>query len=528
MNIRGITGVVSSFLYFLTAIVGVGCLVSAYYAYLDPASIGVLYAFIKTLIFTTFVAVCCEYSAAHDEELQLKDAILSVLSIWLLSIFFCSLPFTLSGALDHSVDAVFETASAITTTGASILHPKHYAPDGAEIPIHAGAYTFYGTVKASGLIGTEAFPAALLFWRSLLSWVGGAGMVLLFVAFLPSLGMEAKKLFRYESTGPTFSPIFPQVRKAATVLLKIYGGLTLLCLLFLLVTNDAMHFFDALNISLCTISTSGFGVKNASIASYHSLATEVIIMIFMIAGAVNFSWYYDMLRGRWYKLWNPELVAFFTILLGLSCLVSYSIYNTMQHPLTATDTQAQYGCFEALRYGFFQTISSMTTTGFATVNFDLWPYFAQALMLVSMFFGGMSGSTTAGLKIIRVCILAKCLTFAIQSIFKHNEVRIMRIGGREIQSETIVGVLTFFLTTIVTSLLGVLLLVLNNVDFETAFSLNACMINNAGMSFRMAGPVESCAFLSPFSKSICVIWMLLGRLEFYAWFTLLLPSFWKR
>jgi trk system potassium uptake protein TrkH len=187
-----------------------------------------------------------------------------------------------------------------------------------------------------------------------------------------------------------------------------------------------------------------------------------------------------------------------------------------------------YSLCDAVRYGFFQMITAMTATGFSTIDYDSWPSFSQSIMLVSMYFGGMAGSTTGALKIIRICILAQCLLFSIRSLFRKAEVRYMRIGSREIDPETSTGVLTFFLITIFSSLIGVHLLVFNGVDLETSFGLNACMINNAGSSFRMAGPGEGCAFLSPFGKLICMIWMLLGRLEYYAWFALLLPSFWKK
>ena len=542
MNFKGILRVTSSYLYILSGLIFVGLLVSCYFHFQDQRHY-VTYAFLQAFCLTLFAATVLNLSTkTASTSLQLREAILSVLLIWIVSIIFCALPFSLSGALESHLDSWFETVSGLTTTGATVLQAKNYNALGEEIPIHTVLtgfqkieYTFFGTVKpvidsATGkvlLTGVEAFPKALLFWRSLLAWIGGAGMVLLFVALLPALGQEAKKLFRYESTGPSFSPLFPKARQTALVLLKIYLALTLLCIVSLMLTNPALSFFEALNIAFSTISTGGFSTKNASLAAYGCVATEIVAMVFMIAGAINFSYYYEILRGRLYKLRDPEFVMFFVILFALSFIVAINLTGSTEAPLVKAETSSSYSFFESIRYGFFQVISCMTTTGFATANYDSWPFFSQALMIVSLFCGGMSGSTCAGLKIIRVCILWQCLRYAIHSVFKRTEVRVIRLGGREIDSETSFGVLAFFLTMMVTSLVGVLLLVYANIDLETAFGLNASMINNSGAAFRVGGPQESCAFLSPFSKGVCILWMLLGRFEFYAWFTLLIPSFWQ-
>lgn len=543
MNVKGVLQTTASFLYVLCGLLTIGLIISCYFHLQNAAEKQVSIAFLQTLGLTFISATCLRfYTRDANNSLQLREALLTVAVIWLLSIFFCALPFTLSGALEHLIDAWFETVSSLTTTGASILQAKNYDAAGIEIPIvrtftsfQKIEYSFYGTVKPIIdplskkvlLTGVEAFPQALLFWRNLLSWIGGAGMVLLFVALLPALGDEAKKLFRYESTGPSFSPLFPKARQTAIVLFKIYVGLTLLCIACLLLTNHSLSFYEALNIAFTTLSTAGFSSKNASLASYSSFATEVVVMVFMVFGAINFSYYYEVFRGRLYKLFDAEFVVFIVLLFAFSLLVSLNIWGTKIASLTQGVETSCYTLASSLRYGFFQAISCMTTTGFATANYDQWPFFSQGLMAISMFFGGMSGSTCAGLKIIRICILWQCFLFAIRSVFKRNEIRILKLQGREIDSETAFGVLAFFLTMLAASIVGVLLLIFANVDLETAFGLNASMINNSGASFRMAGPDESAAFLSPFSKAVCISLMLLGRLEFYAWFTLLLPSFWK-
>jgi trk system potassium uptake protein len=543
MNVKGILKVTSSFLYFLTALVAVGIFVSGYFYFTGESELSLVTAFAQTTACTLFTAIILHFfTRGSDISLESREAIISVIFIWLLGIFFCALPFTLSSALENKVDAFFETISGLTSTGATILQAKNYNAQGEEIPVYASFmeiqkvdYQFYGTVKPVIdsqtnvlLTGVEAFNKPLLFWRSWLQWIGGIGMVLLFVALRPALGSEAKKLFRFESTGPSFSPVFPKVQETAILLIGIYIGLTVLCGGLLLIAKPDLPFFDVLNISLATISTGGFSTKNASIASYNSFAIEIVVMLFMILGAINFSYYYFISRKQFKKLIDPEFLMFFVFLLGFATLVSFNIYNTTDTPLIKSQSTSAYTAPEAIRSGFFQAISTMTTTGFSTANYDLWPFFSQALLLVSMFFGGMTGSTAAGLKIIRICILWKCLTYHVQSTFKGNVVKVIRLGGKEISQEVAFAVLAFFLITVVSSLIGLLLVVADGVDLGTALGLNASMINNAGAAFRMAGPLDSCAFLSPFSKLICMIWMLLGRLEFYIWFAVLLPSFWKK
>ena len=545
MNYQGICKVIGNYFFLLAFFLAVGWAVSFYYAHkaLPYTQTDTGPAFALTLCLTLLLGIVLKnFSKKSDQPLFLREAIVSVLSIWIITVVITALPFILSGTFTNFFDALFESTSGLTTTGASIAHAKTYNQSGQEIPItkvfhgfQEIKYTFYGTVKPvrdplSGeivLSGVEAIPQALLFWRSFLQFIGGLGMVLLFIALLPALGHQGRILFRYEATGPSFSPLFPQVRKTAIVLISIYLLLNAACIISLMFTNDTLSLMEAFNISSCAIATGGFSTKNASIAGYHNVWTEIVAMVFMILGATNFALYYDIYKGRLGRLLQPEVVVFLSILLGSSVIVSVDITGSQIQSLTNSAPNASYTFLEALRYGSFQVISAMTTTGFATANYDQWPPLSQSIMLILMYLGGMAGSTAGGFKIIRLCILLACFKSTIQSIFDRNEVRIIRVGKREITAETINGVLCFLLILLFSSLVGILLLVTLEVDLETAFGLNACMINNSGAAFRMAGPLESCAFLSNASKVICMIWMLLGRLEFYIWFTLFLPSFWR-
>jgi trk system potassium uptake protein TrkH len=549
MNWKSIFRVLGDYLFMFSATLAFGFALSLYYQFYVPriahpahhASFG----FAMTGILCLVTAAAFKIWSREEERspIQLREGLLIVLAVWVLTSIFGALPFNFSGTLDHFIDSWFESVSGLTTTGSSILHAKLYNDVGEELPIHyiySGFqkvdYTFYGTVApavdAAGktvLVGIEAVPKALIFWRSFLHWYGGMGIVLLFVAFLPLLGAQGRTIFRYESTGPMFAPLFPRVRDTAIVLLQIYLFLTAANILALLITNPSIPLFDAICVAFSTISTGGFAPRNASVGTYNSAATDFVTIFFMAAGGINFALYYDVLKGRFYKIFEPEFLTYIGLLLGLSGIAAWGIYGAPKILLTGPlPTPEHYNFFDSIRYGAFQVVTCMTNTGFSTCDYDQWPFISQAMMLVSMYLGGMAGSTSGGLKIIRVCILWQCMRHGIISHFRRSEVRLVRVGAREIGQETIIGVLTIFLIMVAASLVGVLLLIANGVDPETSLGLNGCMINNTGSSFRAAGPTESCAFLSPFSKTVCIIWMFIGRLEYYAWFAVLLPSFWKK
>jgi len=546
MNIRAVLRVLGSYLFMLTAFIAIGFLASVYFQAYTPSHLPVAphptNAFLLSML-------CCvglgflfkAYSHHSDQTIGLREAIFLVISIWILTSIFGALPFYFNGSLSNFVDAWFESVSGLTTTGSSVLHPKLFDTSGQEVPfqlVYSGfkkiEYQFYGTINpvldpSSGKVllqGIEALPQALQFWRSWLHWYGGMGIILLFVAILPALGMHGRVLFRYESTGPLFAPLFPRAQQTALVLLKIYIGLTSACFFALLFTNPNMTAFDALNLSFATIATGGFTAKNMSIASFNSVSTELVTMIFMISGGINFALYYDIIKGRFFRIWEPEVLTFFSILIIFCLLASLGIYGAPKVLLSGPSGET-YSFLDALRYGSFQIISCITNTGFVSCDYDQWPFFSQGLMLIAMYFGAMAGSTCGGLKIIRICILWQALRHAASSLFRRNEVRVIRVGNRDINQETVVGVLSFFLVMVVSSLMGIMLLIFFDVDFETALGLNGCMINNTGASFRVAGPVESCAFLSIPGKLVCIAWMFLGRLEYYAWFALFMPSFWR-
>ncbi len=488
------------------------------------------FAFFLTLIISLLLAFVLRWAGrGAKEQLYRRESILLVVLIWVITSLLSSLPFSLSGTLSP-LDAYFEAMSGLTTTGSTMLSPKAYDPvTGSEIPLHLTnphvpekTYIYFGTVPPirdpdTGLIlhsGIEAVAKGLLLWRSLLQWIGGMGIVVVFLAVLPVLGVGGKFLYQIETTGPIKDEISPRIRETASQLWKLYAFFTLLQIALLVWTNRSMPFFDAVCTALSTISTGGFSVRNDSIASYHSAATEGVVIAFMIIGSINFSLYFHILRFKFFRIYVPDFFLFLAIAL-ISCIAVSCFLIPELGPL------------EAFRQGSFQALSMQTTTGFFSANYDRWPFAPQMLLLILMFVGGMSGSTAGGIKTSRFYIAYKILLHRLESIFRPDSIRRLYIGKNEVDDKNALTVLAFFCIVAFFTALGTLALVLDGIDPETALGLIACFLNNIGIAFRSAGPTESMAFLSPFSKILATFWMLLGRLEFFVVLLLFLPSFWR-
>jgi trk system potassium uptake protein TrkH len=535
---KEISRVLGRFFLYFTAVLALPLMISV--IYVDEQAIK---AFFITLLISLVTSFLFKWGGRKSKgKLYRKESILLVSLIWFLTAGIAALPFIISKTIPNPLDAYFESMSGLTTTGATIIHPKTYDPaTGIELPISiknpfdpAIIYTFEGTVPPlrdaeTGVIlkeGIEALGKPLLFWRSFLQWLGGMGIVVLFIAVLPALAMGGKFLFENEIPGPTKEGITPRVQETAGFLWKIYLVLTLAQTGLLMFTNHAMPFFDAITLSFSTISTGGFTVTNDGLLSYHSLPTNVIITIFMLLGSLNFTLYFHALRGKIYRLYEPELIVYIFTLFIACALMSLSLWNTPK--FFHTNLPGYFSFTEALALGSFQAISSQTSTGFSLVNYDLWPFSCQLLMIVLMYIGGMSGSTTGGIKVIRYAIVLRVIKNKIESLFRPESVRTLQIGHKEVSSKTAMTVLTFFCIVIAFVILGSYLLVLDNNDPQTAVGIISCMINNTGLSFGGIGCLGSFAFLPTFSKIVSILWMVLGRLEYFSLLVLFAPSFWKK
>lgn len=546
MLYREISRLIGNFylLFFLTLLVPLG--VAGYYQFKAPEfhpQPHVFQDFLITAGLCLALALALRYFGGDARgTLYRKEGIVTVVLIWLLTPAISAIPFVTSGTIDDPFQAYFEMVSGYTTTGSSILQAKSFNEQGKEIPIvrtFTGVinttYEFYGNVdpvidpKTGKILkeGVEAVGKALLFWRSMTQWLGGVGIVVLFIAIFPLFGMGGKFLFQSEVAGPVKEGTTPRIKETAIQLWLIYMGLTFLQVIAMMATNEKMSFFDALCTTFATLSTGGFSNYNSSIAGFHNHATDWVVTLFMIAGSLNFSLYYYFIRGKFYRILESEFLFYLTILALFCIFVSTMIYGTREVAIDGKEL-GQFNLEEAVRLGTFQLVSAITSTGFAISNYDIWPYVVQVLFIIAMYMGGMSGSTSGGIKTIRQYMLFKIGQNRVESLFKPDHLKIVKVGEKELDTPAALHVLTFFLIVIAFSAISTFLYVLDGIDPETSIGLTACFYNNTGMSFRMAGPAYSCAFLSDFSLILSSIMMIMGRLEYFAFLAVLVPAFWRR
>lgn len=406
---------------------------------------------------------------------------------WLLAAAFGALPFVFSGTLPAYYDAYFESMSGFTTTGSTVL------------------------------TNIEATAPSVLFWRSQTHWLGGMGIIVLFLAVLPYLGVSGKQLFKSEVPGPVPEGLRPRIAETASILWKIYVGLSAIETILLMV--EGMDLFEALIHTFGTMATGGFSSRNASIAAYDSVAIEVTIIAFMILAGTNFALYYRVLRGeRWALFKDAEWRVYAFLLLAATAFVSVH--------LLVTDTVAGTG--EAVRQASFQVTSLMTTTGYGTADFNLWPVATKVLLVALMFVGGSAGSTGGGMKVIRIVLLVKLGVHAVRKTFSPATVRPIRIGGTVIDGAVRDATLSFYLIFTGIAVVATFLVALTGPDLVTSTTAVVATLNNIGPGLGKVGAVENFAFLHPFAKTVCSLCMALGRLELFAILALFSPSLWRR
>ena len=438
-----------------------------------------------------FTAVLCFilwiFTRSRDgaHQLRTREGFLLVTSAWIAASGVGALPFVLSDAIGSYTDAFFETMSGFTTTGASIL------------------------------TAIESLPRAMLFWRSLTHWLGGMGIVVLTVAILPFLGVGGVQLVRAESPGPTLDKIAPKITQTAKILWFIYLGLTVLQTVLLMF--GGMDLFDALTHTFGTLATGGFSPRNASVGAYDSPFIQWVITVFMIMAGLNFGLYHKILKGRLGDAArNTECRAY---LLIVGCAVV----------IIALALRGTYGGFgRSLRYSAFQAASIITTTGYATADFDRWPMAARGVLFVLMFIGGCSGSTGGGPKVIRIVGLLKLALAEMKYMMRPRGIFRVRLDGTPVKKDFLYPVAGFMILYL-TCLMAVSLVVTAfGADFTTGFSTALVTVGNIGPGFGAVGPAMNYAFYHPLVKWVLSAAMLAGRLEVYTVLILLTPSFWSR
>lgn len=419
-----------------------------------------------------------------SNRLQTRDGFVSVALCWIALSLFGALPYAFSGF--SYADAVFETVSGLTTTGATIV------------------------------VSPAALPRGLQFWRALTQWMGGMGVLVMVLALLPSLGEGSVNLMKAESPGPISSKLRPKTSETAKSLYIIYLALTGAETLALRIAG--MPWFDSLTTSLTTISTGGFSVRDASIAYYRSEAINWIIVVFMFVSAVNFSLLFQIQRGRPRSaLKSEELRVYTCVTLGAAALIALDLIVTLGR-----------GIYESISQSAFQVVTLMTTTGYATDDFDLWPRFSKAILLLVMFIGSCAGSTAGGVKVSRVVLLSKALRRELRRILHAREVRPLTLDGQRVEEGTVSSVSVFFFAYVLILVVCAAVVSLDGVDLETSLSAALTTISNVGPGFALVGPTRNFAFLSTLSKAALSLTMLLGRLEIMPLLVLLFPSVWSK
>ncbi len=441
-------------------------------------------------------------------QLGRREALLLVALTYLLGAAFAALPYwgwavlTDGHPFDSYVNCYFEAMSGLTTTGATIL---------ADI---------------------EAVPRSLLLWRAFTQWLGGLGIVVIFVAVLPTLGVGGKRLFRHEAPGPTKEGLQPQIRQTARILLYIYLALTVAEILALWI--GPMDLYDSVCHTFTTVATAGFSTRNASIGHYDSTFVDAIVIIFMVLAAVNFAMYFALIRGKVASVWrDPELRTYLVILLVGSLIV---VGFLLGQPIRTTGGEElrDASAGEAIRYGLFATLSIATTTGFCTADFDQWPFAAKAVLVLLMFIGGSAGSTAGGLKVIRIWIAFKVMLSEIEHVFRPQVVRPVRVGNRIIDDELKLGTIAYVLGIVILFAAGSGAVMLferylggNSIDYTTAAAASLASLCNIGPGLGKVGAVKNYGWMTAESKLVLSLLMALGRLEVFAIIVLFNPRFWR-
>ena len=443
-------------------------------------------AFLLTIILMLPLALLLRRIKVKDKEMYAKEGFITVGMSWIVIAVFGALPFMISGAIPHFFDAFFETVSGFTTTGATLL---------TEI---------------------ESLPRGILFWRSFTHWIGGMGFLIFILAIAPSLGSNTIYLLRAESPGPNPGKIVPRLNETAKILYIIYFVLTIIQTVLLMAAG--LSFYDAVIHALGTAGTGGFSNMNSSVAAFNNPAVEWIITIFMILFGVNFALYFQILRGSIKSFFKSEELKYYLLMIGVSILV-----------ITINILGFNGGSIgESIRQSSFQVASIVTTTGYATVDFNLWPTLSKIIILILMISGAMAGSTGGGVKTIRIVIILKAIRRGIDKILHPKRIQSVKIDGKVVDEETISGVLLFIGAYIVITFIGVIIVSFDGFDLITTSTSVLTCISNVGPGFEMVGPIGNFSAFSPLSKVVLSFCMLAGRLEIYPMLIMFSKSIWKR
>ena len=468
-----------------------GCVLKFESAFLVlPALVGLIYrehasvSYLAVAVLCLILGVLLTHKKPRSTNLYTREGFVAVALSWIIMSIFGAIPFVLTGDIPFYVDALFETISGFTTTGSSIL------------------------------TDVESISKASLFWRSFSHWIGGMGVFVFIMAILPMMGGSTMSLMKAESPGPSVSKLVPHVKDTAKILYGIYIAITICEATILRALG--MPLFDSLTTTFGTVGTGGFGIRNDSIAGY-SPAIQITITVFMILSGINYTAYFYILTGKIKELFKIEEVRWYlAIIFGSVAVITWNV-------------RSLYPTFsETLRHAFFQVGSIITTTGYATTDFDLWPALSKTLLVTLMFIGACAGSTSGGIKVSRILILLKTIRKELSLIIHPRQVKKIRMDGHPVDHETLRSANVFLVVYFVLLLTSMLLISVDEFDFSTNFTSVVTVLNNIGPGLNLVGPTQNFSIFSPFSKFVLMFDMLAGRLELFPMMILLMPSTWKR
>lgn len=482
MNFRLILNIIGIVLIFISLFMLLPVVVSLLYKQDDIVPL--IKSFIITLSTGSLLYLLTKRH--KKEEIEHRDAFIVVTFSWIAVALFGSIPYILSGTFQSFTDAFFESMSGFTTTGSSVL------------------------------MDIEAVSKGILFWRSLTQWIGGMGIILFAIAILPLLGTGGMQLFKAEVPEISVDKLRPRIIDTAKALWFIYVGLTSIAAIFYMA--GGMSLYDAVCHAFTTMAIGGFSTKNASIAHFQSPFIEYTVSAFMILAGINYSLYYFVFRGKIGRLWRSSEFRFYLFIATIA-----TILMTLNTWKSSYDTIG-----DSFRYSLFQTISLMTTTGYTTANYEMWSPFAQAFLIMLMFFGGMIGSTCGGIKQVRILLMLKQGYREIYQLIHPRAVTTVTLDGRFLTKEMLGSIWGFLFLFILVCVIAILGMTAIGTDIITSVTTVISAMSNVGPAFGDAGPAKNYASILDTGKWILIFCMLTGRLEVYTVLILFVPHFWKK
>lgn len=477
MNYKIILNVLGGLLRFLGLIMVVPLLVAYYY---DES----LYPFIVAVVLTGFTGIILSLKYKSDEEWKAREGFAIVSFGWLAAAVFGAIPFVFDGITP--LNAFFESMSGFTTTGATVF------------------------------VDIESHSRSILFWRSMTQWLGGMGIIMLFIAILPKLGVAGRQLFRAEAPGPTEDKIKPRIRETAKILWMVYVVISLIEVVLLLLAK--MSLYDAVTHTFTTMACGGFSTYADSVKAFNSPLIEGIITLFMFIAGANFALHYKTLYVNKKSLLNDNEFKFYAgIVLFATGILAILLWRDME-----------YTVFDSLRYAVFQVISIVTTTGFATIDFNLWSDSSKMVLFIIMFIGGSAGSTAGGIKVVRVLLLLK---YGRRELFKsvhRKAIKPIKFNGKTVSDDVMKSIIAFVVIYFMIFMFSSVILSILGMDMVSSLTASIATLGNIGPGFNMIGPMANFDIVHPIGKLVLIANMWIGRLEVFTVIVMLTPEFWKR